>query len=274
MSAKATVKRYLTRLREIPRMTVKRYLMFLLGVLVCATGIAFITRAALGTSPISSTPFVLSLITPPSMGVYTFLFNMLFLVGEAVLLKRFTWKQVLQIAATFIFSLCIDGALALIPTQLHGPLPMKLLYLAIGCPVMALGISLEIFGGVIMLPGEGFVKALAEKLRVEFGNMKVIFDSSLTAIAAVIALLAFGRLNGVGFGTLVSALLVGQIVKFYTRRLGFIKKVFEEKPRPSSGELRPYRQRTRRNIRTAAFSAVICLFQGFPVTLHVRRDGP
>ena len=51
MSAKATVKRYLTRLREIPRMTVKRYLMFLLGVLVCATGIAFITRAALGTSP-------------------------------------------------------------------------------------------------------------------------------------------------------------------------------------------------------------------------------
>ena len=238
MSAKATVKRYLTRLREIPRMTVKRYLMFLLGVLVCATGIAFITRAALGTSPISSTPFVLSLITPPSMGVYTFLFNMLFLVGEAVLLKRFTWKQVLQIAATFIFSLCIDGALALIPTQLHGPLPMKLLYLAIGCPVMALGISLEIFGGVIMLPGEGFVKALAEKLRVEFGNMKVIFDSSLTSIAAVIALLAFGRLNGVGFGTLVSALLVGQIVKFYTRRLGFIKKVFEEKPRPSSGELR------------------------------------
>ena len=46
--------------------TCKRYLMFLAGVLVCATGISFITRAGLGTSPISSTPFVLSLITPPS----------------------------------------------------------------------------------------------------------------------------------------------------------------------------------------------------------------
>lgn len=218
------------------RTTAKRYLMFLLGVLVCAAGIAFITRAALGTSPISSTPFVLSLVTAPSMGVYTFLFNMLFLVGEAVLLKRFTWLQAVQIAATFFFSLCIDVALSIIPTQLNGPLPMKLLYLAIGCGVMALGISLEIFGGVIMLPGEGFVKALAEKLKIEFGNMKVIFDSSLTAIAAVIAMIAFGRLNGVGFGTLVSALLVGQLVKLYTRRLGCLKKIFEEKPRP--GELK------------------------------------
>ena len=86
------------------------------------------------------------------MGVYTFLFNMLFLVGEAVLLKRFTWKQVLQIAATFIFSLCIDGALALIPTQLYGPLPMKLLYLAIGCPVMALGISWRFSAGSSCCP--------------------------------------------------------------------------------------------------------------------------
>ena len=34
--------------------TCKRYLMFLVGVLVCATGISFITRAGLGTSPISS----------------------------------------------------------------------------------------------------------------------------------------------------------------------------------------------------------------------------
>lgn len=61
----------------------RRYGLFTAGVAVSAGGIAFITRAALGTSPLSSLPFVLSLITPPSVGVYTFAFNLLFLAAEA-----------------------------------------------------------------------------------------------------------------------------------------------------------------------------------------------
>ena len=63
----------------------KHYGLFLAGVILCATGIAFITRAGLGTSPVSGLPFVLSLVTPVSMGFFTFLFNMIFLIWEAIL---------------------------------------------------------------------------------------------------------------------------------------------------------------------------------------------
>ena len=68
----------------------KRYCLFLTGVILCATGIAFITRAGLGTSPVSGLPFVLSLVTPVSMGFFTFLFNMIFLICEALLSQRRT----------------------------------------------------------------------------------------------------------------------------------------------------------------------------------------
>ena len=98
-----------------------------------------------------------------------------------------------------------------------------LLYLAAGCLVMALGISQEVMADVIMLPGEAFVCALSRALGREFGNVKVCFDSSLTLAAALIALLAFHKLNGVREGTLVSALAVGQLVRFYTRRLGGLR---------------------------------------------------
>ena len=60
------------------------------------TGIAFITRAGLGTSPVSGLPFVLSLVTPVSMGFFTFLFNMIFLICEALLRKRFSVEQALH----------------------------------------------------------------------------------------------------------------------------------------------------------------------------------
>ena len=195
----------------------RRFTIFTTGVLVCSVGVAFITRAGLGTSPISSTPFVLSLITPVSMGVYTLAFNLFFLLCEGLLIGKFTVAQALQVPVTVLFSLCVDGALALIPSQYGGPWTASAVYLAAGCIVMSLGIYLEVFADIIMLPGEAFVRALSQRLGRNFGNVKVCFDSFLTNIAALTALCAFGRLNGVGGGTVFSALAVGQLVKVWGR---------------------------------------------------------
>lgn len=191
----------------------RRFAIFTTGVLVCAVGIAFITRAGLGTSPISSLPFVLSLITPISMGVYTLAFNLFFLLCEGLLIGKFTVAQALQVPVTVLFSLCVDGALALIPSRYGGPWLHSAVYLVIGCTVMSLGIYLEVLADIIMLPGEAFVRALSKRLGKGFGNVKVCFDSCLTIIAAAVALWAFGHLNGVGIGTVCSALAVGQMVK-------------------------------------------------------------
>lgn len=193
----------------------RRFAVFTAGVLVCAVGIALITRAGLGTSPISSLPFVLSLVTPVSMGVCTLAFNLLFLLGEGLLLGKFTAAQALQAPVTVLFSLCVDGALALIPSQYGGPWGPSAVCLAIGCTVMSFGIYLEVLADIIMLPGEAFVRALAQRLGRNFGTVKVCFDSCLTLIAAAAALGAFGRLNGVGIGTVCSALAVGQLVKLW-----------------------------------------------------------
>lgn len=197
------------------RETLRRYLIFTSGVLISATGIAFVTRAGLGTSPISSIPFVLSLITPVSMGAYTFSFNMLFLIGEVLLVRRFSLLQFLQIPATVLFGFFIDAALAAIPTRYGWPWLDSAVYLIAGCAIMALGIYLEVLADVIMLPCEAFVRALSRRIGKKFGNVKVFVDSSLTVAAAVLALFAFGKLNGVREGTLINALLVGQLVKLW-----------------------------------------------------------
>ena len=84
--------------------TVKRYCVFVMGMVFCALGISFVTRAGLGTSPVSGLPFVLSLITEISMGTFTFLFNMLFLILEAVIRRKLGFLQLLQIPMTFCFS--------------------------------------------------------------------------------------------------------------------------------------------------------------------------
>lgn len=216
----------------------RRFAVFMTGVLVCAVGIAFITRAGLGTSPISSIPFVLSLLTPVSMGAYTLAFNLLFLLCESLLTRRFTPAQALQIPATLFFSLCVDAALRLIPSRYGGPLTDSAAYLLLGCIVMSLGIYLEVLADIIMLPGEAFVRALSRRTGKGFGNVKVCFDSCLTAIAAAAALCAFGRLNGVGGGTVFSALAVGQLVKVW----GWLHRRIRKHLKKQSGARRTKRR--------------------------------
>ena len=83
-----------------------RYGFFVLGVAINSFGVAFITKSALGTSQISSVPYVLSLWQPSmSFGMTTFLFNMLFILTQIVLLKRdFHPIQFLQIAVNLLLA--------------------------------------------------------------------------------------------------------------------------------------------------------------------------
>ena len=53
----------------------KRYSMFIAGVIFSALGISLITKAGLGTSPITSLAFVLTFIFPHSLGEFTMLVN-------------------------------------------------------------------------------------------------------------------------------------------------------------------------------------------------------
>lgn len=65
-----------------------RYGIFLIGLFINSLGVSLITKANLGTSPISSIPYVLSLEFPWSMGVFTMLFNVLLVILQLILLQK------------------------------------------------------------------------------------------------------------------------------------------------------------------------------------------
>ena len=88
---------------------IKRYFFFILGLIINSFGIAFITKSALGTSPISSVPYVFSLrFDGFSFGGFTFIMNMLFILLQVLLLrKNFQLIQLLHVrsvlAESFIY---------------------------------------------------------------------------------------------------------------------------------------------------------------------------
>ncbi|WP_239512584.1 YczE/YyaS/YitT family protein [Bifidobacterium avesanii] len=202
----------------------KRVLSLLVGLAVESFGIALITKSNLGTSPISSIAWVFALRFPQiSFGVTTFAMNVAFVVLEILLLRRdFHPIQFLQLAVTFWFSATLDASMMLLAWFSPDAWRLRTIGLLLGCFILALGICMEVAPGLIMVPGEGAVRALQIVTKARFGTLKVCFDVSLIVIATALSFVFFGRLNGLGIGTVVAAVITGQIVNFLNRHMRFV----------------------------------------------------
>ena len=124
-------------------------------------------------------------------------------------------------AAVVAIYTILGGFLAVSTTDLIQSIVMSVALVV----VLAFGISVEVAPRVLMVPGEGIVQAIAAVTGWRFGNVKVGFDAALVATALVLSLLFFHRLQGLGAGTILSALAVGRFVNLYNRRLPLISRI-------------------------------------------------
>lgn len=199
----------------------KRYLVFLVGLFISSLGVSLITKADLGTSPISAIPYVLSLHFPLTLGQFTVAFSLFLILLQLLMLRRrFKAEHLLQIPISVAF---IDLTMVLLDFLEPQAYPAKVVSLLIGCVVLAFGVFLEVLGDVAMLPGESFVRAVVSIWKTDFGTTKICFDVSMTVIAVVASFVLAGLLTGVREGTLIAALLVGFIARLFALRLAFLE---------------------------------------------------
>ena len=198
----------------------KKYRMFLYGMIVAALGISMITKAELGTSPITSPSYVLTFIFPYSLGVFVLAVNSTLFLFECLVLGRsFKKIQLLQLPATLIFSACIDGWMWMLSFWTPVFYVQKVLLLLAGCAALGLGVALEGVPDVLILPGEGLVRAISRRKNWDFGIVKTCFDMSLVLTAVLLSVLCLGHVEGIREGTVAAAFLVGGISKFFIRHI-------------------------------------------------------
>lgn len=195
----------------------RRYFLFVLALFINAFGISFITRALLGTSPITSVTYVLSMFTSLTMGQWTMIVNIAFVLLELPFMTKEIFRRdrrlyLLQIPISLCFGFFIDFGMYMLswvhPDEYIG----KIAFLLAGCVVLAVGIALEVKANVAMTSGEYFVMAISSRLKKDFGYVKLGFDVTLVILAVLVSLIFMSGIYGVREGTVIAALLVGPIV--------------------------------------------------------------
>ena len=205
---------------------IKRYIFLLAGLFASGLGVSFITKTGLGTSPITSIPYTLSLGFTPTVGMFTLFFNLLLIVLQIILLRRnFQLQNLLQLPIIALFSFFIDLTMSLLGFMQPETYAMKVVSLIVGCLILGFGVFMEMVANVAMLPGEATVRAVSDVFSTDFGKTKIAFDSSMTVIAAILSFIMFKHLDGVREGTIVAAILVGFIARLFKKYIGGIEKI-------------------------------------------------
>ena len=200
---------------------INRYVIYLISLFIISLGASLSIKANLGTSPLICLPYVCSLITNLSVGIVIFLFTILFIVIQIALLgKGFEKRQYLQLVIGFIFSFFVDFSLMIV--NFINPIGYinQFLLLLFSCLVVAFGVLLEIQTEVVYLPADGVIVAISKVLKKDFPKVKPFVDTSMVIIAAVLSIVFLGYFAGVREGTIISALIIGPIVKI-------LKKYFD-----------------------------------------------
>lgn len=198
----------------------QRCILLLADLLIMAFGVALSARSELGTSPISSLPYVLSLGLPLPIGQFTILQHIGFILIQILLLrKNFQPIQLLQLAAVICFGAFTDGAMYLLRWFQPSFYWQQWAGVLVGCVLVGIGVSFEIRASLITLAGDGLVKVISQVFYIDFGKTKICFDCVLVALAIICSLLLFHTMRGVGEGTVAAAVLVGTIARFAGKRL-------------------------------------------------------
>ncbi len=205
--------------RIMDKFVFRRYCLFVVSVFINAFGIAFITKALLGTSPITSVTYVLSMFTSYTMGQWTIALNLLFMLIDLLFMRPRELKDdlrmfLLQIPITLCFGTFIDVSMSALSWLHPAGYLYQLVSLAAGCFILAVGIGLEVKADIAMVAGEYMVRVISKRLRKEFGYVKLGLDVTLVLVSCVLSLVFMSGLYGVREGTVVAALVVGPIVRF------------------------------------------------------------
>ena len=200
------------------KQVIKNYALFLIGLFIASMGVALSAKAGLGTSPVASVPYSVSLVNHAlTFGWWLNMWSVLQIAVQIALLRKKCKpvEIIIQTVLAFVYGYLTDFSCKLISGLQANTYIMQFALMILSCFVLGFGIWVQFKGGVAMLPGEAMNRAISEVTGKKYENIKIFFDVLYIIVAAAICFIFIGKLEGVREGSIIAAVLIGNIIKLY-----------------------------------------------------------
>jgi len=198
---------------------VQRFMTYILGLLILSFGIALSIRTGLGVAPVSSIPYTLSKIFGVSVGLTTTAFYWFCVLLQLFILQKdFKVRHLLQLIFAYAFGLFTDMSLFFTRNLVIDLYPVRLLFLALSLILIAFGVFTVVLTDVVLNAPDGLVKTISERWNIKFSRVKSTFDILCVVTSIILSLSFTGGISGLREGTIISALAIGVLIGFFSKR--------------------------------------------------------
>lgn len=194
----------------------KLIIKYVVGLFIMNIGITFSIKSNLGSTPVVSVPYAISLITGIDIGICNTLFQCFLVLIEFMLLRSaFHPKHFLQVFVGILFGAFTSISmiiLSIIPQA--SVLWVQILFLILGILFLAFGLFLYVPTNVVPVAVDGLTQAVSITTNQSFTKIKVIMDISWIVLSWILSFVFLGHFDGsAGIGTIIAAMSIGTTVK-------------------------------------------------------------
>ena len=186
------------------KLTIRGELSLLLVIIINSLGVVLMLYSGSGISAISSVPYAFADVLPViTLGAWTEVFQVSLVLSLMLLSKRFVPVYLFSFVVGSAFSAMIDVHEMWIK-QLPQSLTLDIIYFIISYIVICFGVALANRCQLPIIPTDLFPRELAA--------IKIGFDVICLAITAAMTFFFLGRVDGLGFGTILAAFTMGKVI--------------------------------------------------------------
>lgn len=224
--------------KSTPAQWVLRVLVYVLGLLFLAFGVAISANSNLGISPVNSLPYVVSAVTPESLRLgpialelnpgncVVIVFCSYILLQVIILRREFKPVNLFQIVFSTIFGYFVNFTKAIVGDFAIPTYAGKLVMLAVSILFIAVGVLLYVGTELVPMPMEGLSLAIAGKTGVAFHNMKIIIDCAVVLAGVALSFICLHKLVYIREGTVITAIVTGKVMALVKKPLSpLVEKV-------------------------------------------------
>jgi len=221
-------------------------LMWVMGIVIVAFGIALCDKADLGVSMIAAPAFIVNeavsaYLPGLTVGMTEYIIQGLLLALMCIIIGRFRLRYLLAFGVSVIYGSVLDLFLWLLSGVTLDAVWLRWVMLILGDAVTAFGVACFFRTYLPLQVYELFVAEFAARYKLAVNNVKWGFDLSMLAISIVLALSLFGdaaafdwssigyaSFHSIGLGTLVTAAINSPIIRILGN---LIDRIFDTSPR-------------------------------------------
>lgn len=204
------------------------------AIVLLSLAVAILSTADFGISMIVAPAYLLSLKAGfLSFGQAEYVVQAIVFILLCIVLKRFRFVYFFSFGTCLIYGFVLDlwrkipflNPTATPPGSMN--LPLRIAMFVIG--MILTSFSVALFFKTYLFPQvyDFFVKAVSCKYGIKLSRLKTIVDLSCLTASVIMTFAFFGEIRGIGWGTLIMALLNGTVIGFFSKLLD---KAFDFQP--------------------------------------------